>query len=159
MQVQLDFWPRIDNAPSGDVPGLDEIAFSLQEGRYFYGPVVLPKQGGWPFPSRLRPLVSDARLALILCGEEVLATELEALGYLSALSLMGPLQSEWANITFFLTDSVLTRWQLLPTDTTVSDVIGRDDLSLDRYTMNLLNGLRGDIRRSVVKNSPYQRKT
>ena len=65
--------------------------FTRKHRAYLFGPVIQFRSGGWPFPGTLLTLVRPARYVSILDGEDDLATELEALGYISTASLEAPL--------------------------------------------------------------------
>ncbi len=59
-----------------------------------------------------------ARLLQVLRGstdevERDLASEEEALGYLSCASLDAPFDHDWAEITFYLCQQVLPRWRFI----------------------------------------------
>ena len=61
---------------------------------------------GWPIPERLKGEIQLARLAQLLTKEEWVATDVEALAYLSNASMVAPMATEWANIYMHL----FTRW-------------------------------------------------
>jgi hypothetical protein len=91
---------------------------SLTEQRYLAGPLVQPRLNGWDFPDRLRAIVPAARIVQILRGstdevERDLASEEEALGYLSCASLDAPFDHDWAEIMFYLCQQVLPRWRFI----------------------------------------------
>ena len=74
-------------------------SLTLSEERYLHGPIVQPRLNGWDFPDRLRALVPTARYLQIARGhidehERDLASEEEALGYLSCISLDAPLDRD-----------------------------------------------------------------
>ena len=92
-------------------------ALTLSEERYLRGPIIQPRLNGWDFPDRLRALVPAARCLQIARGrvdehERDLASEEEALGYLSCISLDAPLDHDWAEIFFHLGQQVFPRWGL-----------------------------------------------
>jgi hypothetical protein len=69
---------------------------TVSETRYLHGPLIQPRFGGWDFPDRLRPIVPVARWLQVLRGrhderEKDLASEEEAVGYISCVSLDAPL--------------------------------------------------------------------
>ena len=91
---------------------------SLSEQRYLAGPLVQPRLNGWDFPDRLRAIVPAARILQVIRGntessEHDLASEEEALGYLSCASLDAPFDHDWAEIMFYLCQQVLPRWRFI----------------------------------------------
>ena len=113
-------------SPSG-VASLDATCLSLAEQRYLAGPLVQPRLNGWDFPDRLRAFVPAARLLQLLRGqadalEHDLASEEEALGYLSCASLEAPLDRDWAEIMGYLAQQVFPRWRF--TEEAVHAVLG-----------------------------------
>ena len=119
--------------------------------RYLHGPIV-QYRAGWDFPTMLRKLVPTARLELVLSGEKNLCTFEEALGYLSTLSLAGPLDREIAEIFFWLSQEVLSKHNIA--DDVYSMLGFKKPVELSAYQeRHLLHQLRADIRRSVVKNA------
>ena len=93
-------------------------ALTLSEARYLRGPLIQPRLNGWDFPDRLRPIVPVARWLQILRGrhderEHDLASEEEAMGYLSCVSLDAPLDRDWAEIFFYLGEQVFPRWNMV----------------------------------------------
>jgi hypothetical protein len=93
-------------------------ALTLSEARYLRGPLIQPRLNGGDFPDRLRPIVPVARWLQILRGrhderENDLASEEEAIGYLSCVSLAAPLDRDWAEIFFYLGEQVFPRWNLV----------------------------------------------
>ena len=91
---------------------------SLTEQRYLAGPLVQPRLNGWDFPDRLRAIVPAARILQVMRGntdrvERDLASEEEALGYLSCASLDAPFGHDWAEIMFYLCQQVLPRWRFI----------------------------------------------
>ena len=102
---------------------------TLSEARYLRGPtlaphrtacgssagVIQPHLNGWDFSDRLRPIVPVARWLQVLRGrrdecEKDLASEEEAIGYISCVSLDAPLDRDWAEIFFYLGQQVFPRW-------------------------------------------------
>lgn len=113
--VQVDQLP-----PDLNVANWAAIAETLtvSETRYLRGPVIQPRLGGWDFPDRLRPIVPVARWLQVLRGrhderEQDLASEEEAIGYVSCVSLDAPLDRDWAEIFFYLGQQVFPRWNLI----------------------------------------------
>jgi hypothetical protein len=113
--VQVDRLP-----PDLNVDAWAAVAETLtvSETRYLHGPIIQPHLGGWDFPDRLRPIVSVARWLQVLRGrhderENDLASEEEAVGYISCVSLGAPLDRDWAEIYFYLGQQVFPRWNLI----------------------------------------------
>ncbi len=129
----------------------DPQAFGLgvNDVRYLTGPIV-QFTAGWNFPSMLRKFVPAARLALVLSGEKNLCTLEEALGYLSTLSLAGPLNREYAEVMFWLSQEVLSKHGVADDVYKMLGFSKPVELS-DYQKTHILNRLRADIRRSVVK--------
>jgi hypothetical protein len=97
---------------------LDPARLTLSEQRYLTGPLVQPRLNGWDFPDRLRAIMPAARMLQLLRGqadalERDLASEEEALGYLSCTSLDAPLDRDWAEIMGYLAQQVFPRWRLV----------------------------------------------
>jgi hypothetical protein len=91
---------------------------TLSEERYLRGPLIQPRLNGWDFPDRLRPIIPAARWLQVLRGhhderEKDLASEEEAIGYLSCVSLDAPLDRDWAEIFLCLGQQVFPRWDLV----------------------------------------------
>jgi hypothetical protein len=106
---------------------LEAAGLSLSEQRYLAGPLVQPRLNGWDFPDRLRAVVPAARALQLLRGqadalERDLASEEEALGYLSCASLDAPFDRDWAEIMGYLAQQVLPRWRF--TEEEVHAVLG-----------------------------------
>ncbi len=113
--VQIDRLP-----PDLNVTAMAAIVetLTLSEMRYLRGPLIQPHLGGWDFPDRLRPIVPVARWLQVLRGrheerEKDLASEEEAIGYISCVSLDAPLDRDWAEIFFYLGEQVFPRWNLI----------------------------------------------
>ena len=120
-----------ETPPSGaepiERPALDPTRLSLSEQRYLAGPLVQPRLNGWDFPDRLRDVVPAARVLQLLRGqadalERDLASEEEALGYLSCASLDAPFDRDWAEIMGYLAQQVFPRWRF--TEEEVHAVLG-----------------------------------
>ena len=99
-------------------PTDEHSVLSLTEQRYLAGPLIQPRLNGWDFPDRLRAIVPAARILQVLRGqteavERDLASEEEALGYLSCASLDAPFDHDWAEIMFYLCQQVLPRWRFI----------------------------------------------
>jgi hypothetical protein len=104
---------------------------TVSETRYLHGPIIQPHLGGWDFPDQLRPIVPVARWLQVLRGrhderEKDLASEEEAVGYISCVSLDAPLDRDWAEIYFYLGQQVFPRWNL------ISGQVVHTALGLDR---------------------------
>jgi hypothetical protein len=104
---------------------------SLAEERYLRGPIIQPRTGGWDFPDRLRAIVPVARWLQIFRGrkdnnEGNLASEEEALGYLSCASLEAPLDRDWVEICCYLSQQVFPRWGMIAPETEVAQALGLD---------------------------------
>jgi hypothetical protein len=128
-----------------------EYGLGVNDVRYLAGPIV-QFSAGWSFPLMLRKFVPAARLALVLTGEKNLCTLEETLGYLSTLSLAGPLDHEIAEIFFWLSQEVLSKHNIV--DDVYSMLDFKKPVALSDYQeRHLLHQLRADIRRSVVKNA------
>jgi hypothetical protein len=113
--VQVDRLP-----PDLNVAAMAAIAetLTLSEARYLRGPLIQPRLNGWDFPDRLRPIVPLARWLQVLRGrhderETDLASDEEAIGYISCVSLDAPLDRDWAEIFFYLGQQVFPRWNLI----------------------------------------------
>jgi hypothetical protein len=113
--VQVDQLP-----PDLNVATWAAIAESLtvSETRYLHGPIIQPRLGGWDFPDRLRQIVPIARWLQVLRGRHTMrekdqASEEEAMGYISCVSLDAPLDRDWAEIFFYLGQQVFPRWNLI----------------------------------------------
>jgi len=122
--------------------------------RYLRGPIIQVRSGGWDVPDRLRLMIACARLNLIASGEKELATEEEALAYLSVASLEAPLSSGWARTLLYLAQEVLPSWGLTLNDEPLWKVLSVDSpLTLHPHELDDLHDLRRKIRRAVVKHS------
>ena len=113
--VQVDRLPPDLNV---DVWAAVAETLTVSETRYLRGPLIQPRFGGWDFPDRLRPIVPVARWLQVLHGrhaehEKDLASEEEAIGYISCVSLDAPLDRDWAEIYFYLGQQVFPRWNLI----------------------------------------------
>ena len=155
----IDFWQLLAAPEARDDLDVIWSRFTLKQLQYFHGPILQYRSGGWEFPNRLRALVPQARLQQVLHGADDCASELEALGYLSTVSLEFPLSYEWANILFWLADRVLSEYGLLSDDAaSVADILGIKTLSLSRYEENqFLLPLRRWLRKTIVKHAAAQR--
>ena len=106
---------------------LDPTRLSISEQRYLAGPIIQPRLNGWDFPDRLRAVVPVARILQLLRGqvethERDLASEEEALGYLSCASLDAPFDRDWSEIMGYLAQQVFPRWRF--TEEEVHAVLG-----------------------------------
>lgn len=128
--------------------------FTAEEQHYLSGPLVLHRTSGWEAPARLRAVIPEARLALVMSGEHELATDEEALAYLSTASLCAPLSHDWAEIFFYLAQAVLPRWGLATTDEPVWQAIGcQAPITLSNDQHHELRHLRRRLRVAVVKHA------
>jgi hypothetical protein len=154
---QLSLWSLLHkqagNAPTETIIEEEILStFSHKQRQYLFGPVIQFRSGGWPFPSMLLKLVQPARYLSILDGEDDLATELEALGYLSTASLEAPLSREWAEIIFWLSDRVLHRWDLVPEAQSVWEMLGYEQpIKLAPTVQSDLQQLQRWLRKTIVK--------
>jgi hypothetical protein len=141
------------SAEPTDRPSLDPTRLSLAEQRYLAGPLVQPRLNGWDFPDRLRVIVPAARALQLLRGqvdalERDLASEEEALGYLSCASLEVPLDRDWAEIMGYLAQQVFPRWRF--TEEEVHAVLGyARPIALNRMQAEDLRRLRRWLRRTT----------
>jgi hypothetical protein len=125
--VQVDRLPPDLNV---DVWAAVAETLTVSETRYLRGPLIQPRFGGWDFPDRLRPIVPVARWLQVLHGrhaehEKDLASEEEAIGYISCVSLDAPLDRDWAEIYFYLGQQVFPRWNLIGAQS-VHNALGLD---------------------------------
>jgi hypothetical protein len=120
--------PQVEPIESSSIDPADLLKdLSLTEQRYLAGPIVQPRLNGWDFPDRLRAIVPAARILQLLHGqtdaiERDLASEEEALGYLSCASLDAPFDRDWAEIMGYLAQQVFPRWRF--TEEAVHAVLG-----------------------------------
>ena len=156
---QIDFWEYLPTSEPIDDLDVIRRRFTAKQRQYLHGPIIQYRSGGWTFPTRLRPLVPQARLQQVLHGADDCASELEALGYLSTASLDFPLSSEWAQILFWLADRVLPRYGLLPDDAmSLADVLGMNALSITPYQEEtFLLPLRRWLRKTIVKHAAVRK--
>lgn len=88
-----------------------------------------PSRCGWDYPERVRQVIPLARWIQLMRdlhddAEADLASEEEALGYLSCVSLEAPLDRDWADIFFYLGLQVFPRWNMLPDGRSACEAIG-----------------------------------
>ena len=131
--------------------------------RYLLGPVIQPPTA-WDFPPRLLAVMFEARLLQIRRGlqteaEQELASEEEALGYLSCVSLTAPLDRTWAEIFMYLGQRVFPRWQLIPEGQSISAAIGLADkrIELDSQQLADLHRFRRWLRQKVTASGARNR--
>jgi hypothetical protein len=79
--------------------GIDDMVGALTDPIIVYEP-------GWGVPEKLKGEIKLARLAQLIKHEEGVATDVEAMAYLSNASLVAPMRTEWANVYMYL----FTRW-------------------------------------------------
>jgi len=87
---------------------------------------------GWEVPDWLKGEIKIQRLAQLMKGEEGIATDAEALAYVSNVALAVPLASDWVEIYQYLLTRVMKE--------KVTEELRRE--SLDDYTMGLLKELK-----------------
>jgi hypothetical protein len=120
--------PQVGSIDSSTIDPADLLkTLNLAEQRYLAGPLVQPRLNGWDFPERLRAIVPAARILQLLRGqtdaiERDLASEEEALGYLSCASLDAPFDRDWSEIMGYLAQQVFPRWRF--TEEEVHAVLG-----------------------------------
>ncbi len=149
--VQIELLP-----PDLDLAAWAAIAETLtvSETRYLQGPIIQPHLGGWDFPDRLRPIVPVARWLQVLRGrhderERDLASEEEAIGYISCVSLDAPLDRDGAEIFFYLGQQVFPRWNLI-SGQAVHTALGLDrPIVLHDQQIADLNRFRRWLRRTI----------
>jgi hypothetical protein len=132
---------------------LEATGLSLSEQRYLAGPLVQPRLNGWDFPDRLRAVLPAARILQVLRSqadpiERDLASEEEALGYLSCASLDAPFDRDWTEIMCYLAQQVLPRWRF--TEEEVHAVLGyARPIALNPMQAEDLRRLRRWLRRTI----------
>ncbi len=137
-----------------DRSAFDPTRLSLSEQRYLAGPLVQPRLNGWDFPDRLRAIVPAARILQVLHGqtdaiEHDLASEEEALGYISCVSLDAPLDRDWTEIMCYLAQQVFPRWRFIQDDD-VHAVLGYTrPIALNSTQAEDLRRLRRWLRRTI----------
>lgn len=89
--------------------------------------VAMPPYADMPVPDNLKQAITVERLLLAKDGIEM-ATELEAMWYISTASFMEPLSTEWTNIYMFLT----RKW-LLQQGKELPDFLEKE-ITLEEYT-------------------------
>lgn len=99
---------------------------------------------GWEIPDWLKTRITLERLVQPLKGEEGVATDLEALAYLSNASLVAPMQSDWAEIYMYVFTQEMRR-----KGTEVPEDLIKEELS--PYQMGKLRHLKEWIWRTRVK--------
>ena len=136
------------------LPELETEILTLSEERYLRGRLIQPRLNGWDFPDRLRSVVPLARWLQVLRGrsdprESDLASEEEAIGYLSCVSLDAPLAHDWAEIFFYLGQQVFPRWDMVQGET-VHTVLGlARPVTLHQQQADDLRRFRRWIRRTI----------
>ena len=103
--------------------------------------IVYDQSWGETLPGWLKGEIKTQRLIQLMKGEEGIATDAEALAYVSNASLVAPMQSEWADIYMYLFTKVMG-------DKAPDDL--RKE-SLDDYKMGELEHLKRWIYRQRVK--------
>ncbi len=154
--------PLVLSEPSTPAESLTLDQLTLAELRYLHGPIVQPRFSGWDIPDRLRALVPLARWWQIVQGraadgERDLASEEEAIGYLSCASLEAPLSHDWAEIFFYLSQQVFPRWGLV-TGEAVPEALGLSQpVTLNSQQVVDLRRFRRWLRRRVEDGAKRQR--
>ena len=152
--AQASQLPLVLSEPSTPAESLTLDQLTLAELRYLHGPLVQPRFSGWDFPDRLRALVPLARWWQIVQGrvddrERDLASEEEAIGYLTCASLEAPLSHDWAEILFYLGQQVFPRWGLV-TGEAVPEALGLSQpVTLNSQQVVDLRRFRRWLRRQV----------
>ena len=137
-----------------DRSSFDPTRLSLSEQRYLAGPLVQPRLNGWDFPDRLRAIVPAARILQVLRSqtdalERDLASEEEALGYLSCAGLEAPLDRDWTEIMCYLAQQVFPRWRFISGEA-VHAVLGYiRPIALNSTQAEDLRRLRRWLRRTI----------
>ena len=138
------------------LPTLELTRLTVSEQRYLAGPLIQPRLNGWDFPDRLRAIVPAARLLQVIRGntdlvERDLASEEEALGYLSCASLDAPFDHDWAEIMFYLCQHVLPRWRFIQGEA-VHAVLGyAHPITLNSMQAEDLRRLRRWLRQTIER--------
>ena len=133
--------------------------FTASEARYLGGPLIQPRLNTWDFPERLREIIPLARWIQVLRGlrdddERDLASEEEALGYLSCASLEAPLNRDWCDIFFYLGLRVFPRWNMLPTGQSACEAIGLSHpIELNSSQVEELRHFRRWLREKIEANA------
>ncbi len=147
------------NATSPPSIVLDQL--TPAELRYLRGPIIQPRNTGWDFPDQLRGIIPAARWLQIMRGrddepENDLASEEEAVGYLSCVSLDAPLSRDWAEIFFYLGQQVFPRWGMIRGQT-VHEALGLEcPVTLNPMQLDDLRRFRRWLRRKVEENAPRE---
>jgi hypothetical protein len=145
-------------------PPIDRLldSLTLAEQRYLSGPLIQPRLNGWDFPDRLRAIVPAARCLQILRGqvdanEKDLASEEEAIGYLSCASLDAPLAHDWAEIFFYLGQQVFPRWHMIQGES-VHHALGYDrPITLNQQQVDDLRHFRRWLRQKIAEGAKRDR--
>ena len=153
-QLTLDL-----TATSPPSSALDQLTPS--ELRYLRGPVIQPRNTGWDFPERLRELIPTARWWQVRRGrsdehEKDLASEEEAMGYLSCASLAGPLSRDWAEIFCYLGQQVFPRWDRVQGQSVLEALGIERPTRLNPMQLDDLRRFRRWLRRTVEENAPRE---
>jgi hypothetical protein len=124
------------------------------EMRYLGGPIIQPHLNGWDFPLRLVENMSVIRWTQVMRGlkdqeERPLASEEEALGYLSCVSLEAPLDRDWADIMLHLGERVLPRWFLTDGQSALEAIGLTHPIELNRQQAEELRRFRRWLREKI----------
>ena len=110
---------------------------------------IIVMEPGWPVPDWIKEAMPLHRLAQNMKAlqdpaEAEMATDLEAMAYLSNASLVAPMQSKWAEVYMYVFTQVMTR-----KGTEVPEDIRRDEIS--DHQKELLRDLKAWIYRQRSK--------
>ncbi len=142
-------------------PSCTSDQLTPSELRYLHGPIVQPRNTGWDFPERLRALIPAARWLQVMRGrsdehEKDLASEEEAIGYLSCVSLDAPLSRDWAEIFFYLGQQVFPRWDMVQGQSVLEALAFERPTDLTPTQLDDLRRFRRWLRRRVEENAPRE---
>lgn len=128
--------------------------WTADDQHYLAGPIVLHGRGGmggWPCPAPFTRIIPLARLALLLSGEHVIATEEEALVYYHTASLCAPLHLEDMQRFFYLAQVVLPRYGLGGGEPVWKMLGEQQPYTPSAYDHEQLTHLRRQIRAGVIR--------
>ncbi len=123
-------------------------------GAFATAPIILHGAGGWEtdVPDWMRAALPAARLKYLRDGGNPdLACDLDAVLYLMSASLCQPLGSDWTRIYLHIACKAVREFghTELPDDDWVRDA----EKPLSRYEQDLLDDLRGQIRRAQIRHT------
>lgn len=119
---------------------IEKLALSIQR------PIIV-MDPGWPTPEWLMDMIKAQRILIAASGEE-LATEAEALAYISNASFQAPLSHDWTDIYSYL--FTLVARERLPPD------LRQEKIS--HYQEGMLRDLRSWIYKRSVKHYKERRR-